>query len=362
MTPSLDEESPARRAPQGNPQDQAEWLERLRTADTVRIRMLASDMRFFLDEDAARLARERLEVAASTQDERAATAWIELVARRDAPEARRLLVDAVRDRRLPLRPHVPSSLLDLIAAEVPDLGAAARARVEQQIQTGDTFGVSEWLRLLGRHGQAAEIDWLATMARTRGGSAAVEGLTRRPNALASQRVRELALEGHIHVNSLATLAETAPEVAFELVSHMLVTEKFQRAVEADRSSWMSALAAATRETTVPRTRELLHALTDPRLRVAACIAVQRLKERDLDASGFDDLLIEPARALEVATAGTSPADLSTLAAYIRSSPVTWGPRTVAALRQAASVVADESTRRFLVDTAVTASASTPQER
>ncbi len=291
-------------------------------------------------------SRTLFEVRRALAEARAASDWsaffraLHELGAMNTPESQALLVEVMGDESLRFEGAWTgqSFLRWLSACEAPGLLEAARRRAEIDLADNPDSrwrGVG-WLSLVAMHGGAAEIAWIESLG---GGDKNAE-----------MEVDRALAEGAANPVAAARLAARMKEAGHDLWSPYL--ESFARAnpraaldaaIEAlpatpDRRTGdlLRLIGEATTPETVERARTALLKVEDPAVRFETLRAVERMRRRGLDVSGFARLADEPRLLLERSASGSlTEAERALVRRALDSighSRVTWSDATLAAVR------------------------------
>jgi hypothetical protein len=286
------------------------------------------------------------EVRRALADARAASDWptyfqalSELGAMR-TPESEALLVEAMGDESLRFEGTWTgqSFLRWLAGSDAPGLAAAARRRAEIDIADNAESrwrGVG-WLSLVAMHGGAAEIAWIESLgggdrnAEMEVDRALADG-SKNPLAAARLAARMKETSHFLWSNYLEAFARENPRAALDAAIEALPATPDRRTGELVR-----LIGEATTAETVERARAALLGQADPAARLEALRAVERMRQRGLDVSGFTQLVDEPRLLLERSAsrplAGAEKGLVRRALDAVAENPVTWNDATLAAVR------------------------------
>jgi hypothetical protein len=224
----------------------------------------------------------------------------------------------------------------LRGSDAEGLLEAARRRAEIDIADNPDSrwrGVG-WLSLVALRGGPAEIEWLLSLG---GGDqnremevdrALAEGAS---NPLAAARLASRLKDPWHSPWSpyLSSFAEANPPAALAAALDAMPEGRSR-----NRGELLRLVGEAATAETLDRARTALLGLTEPRVRLEAVRAVERMRERGLDVSGFQPLLDEPRLLLErSAAAPLKEAEKEAVRralGVIEGSEATWSEATRAA--------------------------------
>ena len=290
--------------------------------------------------------RTLAEVRRALADARAAADWsaffraLHELGAMNTPESQALLIEVMGDESLRFEgPWTGQSFLKwLSACDAPGLLDAVRRRAEIDIaeNAGSRWRGVGWLSLVAMRGGAAEIAWIESLG---GGDRNAEMEVDRAlaeaaaNPLAAARLAARMKEaGHFLWSPyLDSFARANPQAALDAAIEALPAKPDRRTEDLLR-----LIGEATTPETVERARTALLRIEDPAARFDTLRAVERMRRRGLDVSGFARLADEPRLLLErSASRPLSDAERALVQRALQSisfSRVTWNDATLAAVR------------------------------
>lgn len=286
------------------------------------------------------------EIRRALADARAASNWplyleaLHELGATGTPESQAVLVEVMGDETVRFEgPWTGQWFLRWLAgSDVPLLLEAARRRAEIDVADNPDSrwrGVG-WLSLVAMRGGAADIAWIESLGRgDRNAEMEVDRAladgSRNPLAAARLAAR-MKEPGHFLVSSyLEAFARENPRAALDAAIEALPAAPDRRTGELVR-----LIGEAATPETVERARAALLGQAHPSARFEALRAVERMRERGLDVSGFAPLVDEPRLLLERSASrplsGSDKGFVRSALDAIAGNAVTWNEATLQAVR------------------------------
>jgi hypothetical protein len=277
----------------------------------------------------------RLERARQERDGKTFRTLLFLLGEVGTPEAHRKLIELMGDTSLafPGAPVGTAFLRWLRDSEEPGIAAAARARVERELEAnpGSNSLSRGWLALVAAHGGPADIDWILSRDAPAGDREAIEAfasVAERPEAV--RHLQELFRNRTRpwFSGNLRLLAEHNPEAAMALFE-----EGFANPRRGEEKDLARVYGDVLRPEDLPRAKGLLLNLGKP---MAAVYAIDRMHRRGLDISGLESILNAPVEALERAALTPGATGLYEARYAVERNRILWSERAATALEAAAA--------------------------
>jgi hypothetical protein len=222
---------------------------------------------------------------------------------------------------------------------LPGIAAAARRRYELNVAAGTTSWIAAagLFDLMARQGGSDEIAWLA--ARAESGlhrHDAREALVRSKSPLAVETVVRLLRQGKGDQELLVDFGRHHPTSANAIFRQVLTGEL--TVPYREPHAILRAYGASAPADDLDATRDLLFSLTDPVQRICAVYAVEQLRRRGLETTGFEPLVDAPVEHLERVTPGTRSSVTGKARYAISHNRIAWSERAARALDRAAGVL------------------------
>ena len=313
--------------------------EKVRSAALDELESFAQSQEWMVDAGAVNAVIDRLDTARDRRDWNEFRSLLRLLGKADTPEAQKKLVAMMGDPDLGFhRSRMGQQFFDWLSdSKIPGIVDAARARIEKEAREnpGSRAAQHGWLALVAQHGTAADLDWIETFKKGRSGERTVieayVAAAQRPEV--AQRVAELFRNRsrRWYGSHMAALAQSNPELAREL---------FEEGMRRPRTNETRDLARAYGDVVtsdnLEQARTFLLSLPDKE-RMEAVYAVERMRRKDLDVSGFEMITLAPVVTLEGLARQSKPSARALYKARyaIQHNRVTWSERAAKALEEAA---------------------------
>jgi hypothetical protein len=262
------------------------------------------------------------------------------LARAKTPASRRKLLELMADESLHPPFRLGGHFLEgLAGSDLPGVAAAARGRYERNVAAGNTSWTAGqgYFELVVATGTPDDLDWLVAQADSGPGAhQAREALAKSKRPEATAQAIRLIEEGKASQDFLTTFARHHPGAGAKLLRRIIAGEVDARYREL--SAVFRAYGSCVPEDGLAEARAFLTSFREPTRGLMAVYAVEQMRKRELDLSGFEPVIAAPAAYLEGAT--DTNHEVSDAAYAIEYCRVAWTPRSAAALERAADAFGD----------------------
>lgn len=248
------------------------------------------------------------------------------------------LIGWIGDPALPLPEGVgPDFVQALEGSTAPGIPEAARRRFQANLAAGDRSWVSTsgWFDLIARHGTSDDLAWL--MAVPEGAAGQIRLMAERA-LLASdseegiRRAEARFRSGDHTEGDWGEFPRRNPAHAYALAMELLPLA----ATRDRRTTLFRVLGQTVRPADVDDLRRRLLGLATDDERIDAVAAIETMRNRSLDVSGFDPILEAPVVRLETTLGSISSAQAYAAMYAIEYDRVAWSERAARALETAAT--------------------------